>query len=218
MLIICLVGVSGTGKSTVATCLEQRINNAVNNPKTLIPGLTNMASVIKSYTTRERRNEKDDDHTYVTEDMWKYVYEYERHNIVAFTKYGHHYYWVMKQQFTKQLVSIFVVDPKGVYDLKEANVPQSIFTTLVTLPEHEIRTRLMDEYIKKHSVVEAHKMVVERMDRNKADYANFKADLVIENENSFDTAKLILKDAISYYPMRSFASVNEIGILRWALQ
>lgn len=218
MLIICIVGLSGTGKSTVATCLEQRINSAVNNPTTLIHGLSNIATIIKSYTTRAQRDSKDDGHTYVSDEQWKYDYEYARNDIVSFTKYGHHYYWAMRHQFSKQLVSIFVVDPKGVQDIKDANMKHGVFTTILTLPDSIVQDRLVEEYRKTYPINEAYEMAVNRMARNKDSYADFKADFTIENEGSFNTAQILLKEAISYYPMTSLKSVNEVGILRWASQ
>jgi len=218
MLIICLVGLSGTGKSTVAENLVMRLNAAVNNPTTLIPGLTNIAESIKSYTTRAKRNEDDNDHTYVNDEYWKYVYEYERNNIVAFTKYGHHYYWVMRNQFDKQVVSVFVVDPKGVEDLKKANLKHSIFTVHVKLPEKEVVARLFKEYTLKHDVKTTDAMIKERLCRNTEAYANFQADFTIDNEHSFNTAQIILGEAIGYFPITNMQSVNILGVLRWALQ
>jgi hypothetical protein len=93
-----------------------------------------------------------------------------------------------------------------------------VFTTLLTLPDSIVQDRLVEEYRKTYPINEAYEMAVNRMARNKDSYADFKADFTIENEGSFNTAQILLKEAISYYPMTSLKSVNEVGILRWASQ
>ena len=94
-----IIGKSGAGKDTIVKELCNRYGY-----KRLI-----------SYTTRPRRYEGEDTHTFITEA------EYEAHrdagDIVAYTFYnGNHYFATMGQLYESDL---YVIDPAGVEYLKE---------------------------------------------------------------------------------------------------
>lgn len=94
-----IIGKSGAGKDTIVKELCDRYGY-----KRLI-----------SYTTRPRRYEGEDTHTFITEA------EYEAHrdagDIVAYTFYnGNHYFATMGQLYESDL---YVIDPAGVEFLKK---------------------------------------------------------------------------------------------------
>lgn len=91
-----LVGESGSGKTTIAEKLEKNNN----------------LHMLRSYTTRSKRHESDDDHTYITED------EFDNLNgIVAFTIFNGFRYCATEQQINES--DIYVVDPSGIDTLRE---------------------------------------------------------------------------------------------------
>lgn len=98
--IILLVGETGTGKTTLAKALAEKLN----------------LKVVKSYTTRKRRvgeTEDNTDHIFINpEDVEKY-----KDDIAAYTKIGENEYFTTQQILNES--DIYVIDPKGVRDLCE---------------------------------------------------------------------------------------------------
>lgn len=95
-IIVCLVGKSGVGKTSVAHSLRHKYN------------------IIQSYTTRPKRDTHEWGHTFVVPD-----YAIPHHNAISYTFYNGYRYWATREQYQNKGVSIYVVDPVGVKFLKE---------------------------------------------------------------------------------------------------
>ena len=95
--IICIIGRSGSGKTTVAKYLEE------------IYGLKS----IQSYTTRPKRKPNETGHTFVTEDEFDEI----RGDAVAYNLYNGYEYAATKAQIEEN--DIYVVDIPGLLELKE---------------------------------------------------------------------------------------------------
>ena len=108
-IIYCLVGRSGSGKTTVGKELDKRGYN-----------------VIQSYTTRAPRTEGEWGHTFVNEIDYAHTEDkpWFGDNVIAYNKiYGHHY-WATKEQYEGKGASIYIIDPPGVDDLRgKVDVP-----------------------------------------------------------------------------------------------
>ena len=117
--IVCLVGASGSGKTTIAKELEKIGYN-----------------IIHSYTTRKPRSENEWGHTFVE----SYDYPYD---LIAYTLYNGSHYWATKSQYEGKGYSIYIIDPAGVEVLKKKlDVPSIVIFLNV---EHDIRfERLAD--------------------------------------------------------------------------
>lgn len=123
--IICLIGASGVGKTTVAKVLHDQGFN-----------------VIQSYTTRPQRSDDEWGHTFVSENL-KEIFtmkplplppeslregvEYPGHVVVRNMPpgviahevlYNGHHYWATVNQYRGKGVSIYVIDPKGAKSVK----------------------------------------------------------------------------------------------------
>lgn len=95
--IILLAGPSGTGKTSVAERLEKS-------------GLT----VLRSYTTREKRKETDTDHVFISRDEFKALEK----DMVAKTDFNGNLYGATSAQVEKS--DIYVIDINGIdYFLKQ---------------------------------------------------------------------------------------------------
>lgn len=93
--IVCLVGASGSGKTTIAKELEKIGYN-----------------IIHSYTTREPRSNNEWGHTFVK--------EYDApDDLIAYTLYNGNHYWATKSQYRGKGYSIYIIDPAGVEVLKK---------------------------------------------------------------------------------------------------
>lgn len=91
--IVCLVGKSGCGKSTIAKELERY-------------GL----SELKSYTSRPKRFESEDTHEFITPVQSTVMLHEEE--IIAHTRFdGHDYFGTLKQLVEND---IYIIDPAGV--------------------------------------------------------------------------------------------------------
>ena len=101
--IIAIVGKSGAGKTYASTFLQMKYG----------------WQPIVSFTTRERREDEMDgrEHFFVTKEEMP-----EHKRMVAFTQYGGHYYWTVKEQFNyaimKGEVVTYIVDEYGMSELK----------------------------------------------------------------------------------------------------
>lgn len=98
--LICLLGKSGSGKTTVANALHDTF------------GL----SVLPSYTTRPKRKDSGNDHEYVTEEEFNSLKD-----IVAFNTYSGFLYGATKEQC--ETYDIYVVDAKGLECLHKYGIP-----------------------------------------------------------------------------------------------
>lgn len=121
--LICLVGVSGSGKSTIAKKLEKKYN---------------LVSV-KSYTTRKpRENDLDDlnTHTFITfDDVEQY-----RDEIVASCTFNNNFYFTTKSQL--QGCQIYVIDAVGLKQLKENYHDKEIISIYLDVPPEIVAQRM----------------------------------------------------------------------------
>ena len=96
-MIFLIVGDSGVGKSTIVSNIKNKLENV---------------NIIKSYTTRPKRNEKDNDHIFI-----KNKNEI-KDEIIASTNINGYFYCTVKSQFQKGKINIYIVDDKGIVDTK----------------------------------------------------------------------------------------------------
>lgn len=96
-IILCIVGKSGSGKSTIADKLHNQYGY----------------DVLQSYTTRPERSEGETGHVFVTKEEYDVVPDK-----VATTCFDGNYYCATKEQIDNN--DIYIIDPKGLKELKEA--------------------------------------------------------------------------------------------------
>jgi guanylate kinase len=94
-IIICLIGQSGSGKTTIAKELE-KIGYYI----------------LQSYTTREPRSENEWGHTFV--DHYS-----PTDDIIAYTYFNGYHYWATKEQCLGKGYCFYIIDPAGVEFLKK---------------------------------------------------------------------------------------------------
>lgn len=111
------VGKTSSGKSSLINKLCE-----TNNFKQLI-----------SYTTRNRRNEDDNDHIFVSvDDYWKTK---EAGKIVAETEIAGNYYYATKEQLYE--ADFYTIDPQGQKMLLSMNLPNIRFVTIyISCPDN----------------------------------------------------------------------------------
>ena len=101
-----IVGRSGTGKSTLEKLLCDNYN----------------AKTIRSYTTRPKRNDSEDNHIFISpSEVEKYP------NKIATTTINNNFYFATKEQLDES--QIYVIDPNGLYKLT-TNFPNLSFNLI----------------------------------------------------------------------------------------
>lgn len=95
--LICIIGKSGSGKSTIA----QELKN--------ILGL----KILKSYTTRPKRNDDEADHIFISENSFNVI----KYKLCAYTVYNGEQYGALPSQV--EASDLYIIDVDGLKYLKE---------------------------------------------------------------------------------------------------
>lgn len=110
-LLLCLIGKSGSGKSTIASRLERKYGYVQ----------------ARSYTTRPMRDDPEDanTHTFITHDQ---VADY-KDDIVAYNEYNNNSYFVTRQML--EGCQLYVVDATGLRQIKQNYKDKEIFSIYI---------------------------------------------------------------------------------------
>jgi guanylate kinase len=175
-VIICLVGESGAGKTTIAKMLGQLGYNA-----------------IQSYTTRPRRFPKEWGHVFVSESEWLKAEKAEiagANNVLAPNKIGDYHYWGYRQQYQGRGISIYAVDPAGVKLLRTSINDAEI---IVIFLKADLDTRTNRMYEEGRSIQD----VSERITLDRKTFSITSCNWVIDAngslEQTLDLIQLIIK-------------------------
>ena len=124
-LIICIVGASGSGKTTASMILQQQFG----------------WNAIVSYTTRPMRKGEINgkDHWFVKNSQVP-----PRNKMCAYNQFGGYEYWTEWNQFLTLFPSVYVIDEKGLVDLQSKE--QSPFSfNLITIKIKRSNLQGIDE-------------------------------------------------------------------------
>lgn len=127
-MIVLIVGDSGSGKSTIVRYVEKNMDNV---------------NIVKSYTTRPKRNKYDNDHTFI-----KSVDEIKG-DIVASTEIDGYFYGASENQFKENKINLYIVDDKGVVDVKNYFKNKNILTVHINRLNIEVPIDRKNRKIKK---------------------------------------------------------------------
>ena len=133
-VLICLVGASGTGKTTVAYALQEKYGY----------------NVLESYTTRPKRYKGEKGHTFVDElqEAWNHFPWIEGKalpgNVIAYNKYNGFEYWATREQYKGKGISLYVVDVPGVEMLRHKVKDAKIVVIALWAELYRIKERLFE--------------------------------------------------------------------------
>jgi len=156
-LLICFIGESGSGKSTIVDELEKRF------------GYTS----IQSYTTRQPRYENEKGHVFINDVAFNML----RNDLVAYTLFNGFEYGATWQQVEAN--DLYVVDYRGYSELLEKYKGfKYIISIYVDASEDERRKRMLHRGDSKEKVNE-------RIEHDKIAFLGVKekCDYVVENNN-----------------------------------
>ena len=159
--ILLLVGESGSGKTTVAKLLNEQY------------GL----KMLPSYTTRPKRYENEQGHTFVSEKEFKNI---KLKDIVAYTKIGEYEYCATTQQIDDN--DVYIIDLEGIRYFKNNYRGNKKFKVVYLKVNQELRK----ERMKKRGDIE--KDINFRLGNDVVTFDGAKdlADIVIENNDSVE--------------------------------
>lgn len=124
----CIIGKTGSGKTTITKNVADKLNK----------------KILKSYTTRNRRNNETDenaDHTFIIPDE---VEQY-RADMVAYTDRVGYYSFATKQQLMD--ADFYIINPSGYYELQTNTKDMDIrlvaiyITTPIRILENRVKKR-----------------------------------------------------------------------------
>lgn len=115
-VLLCLMGKTASGKDTLANKLCER---------------TGLSQII-SYTTRERRDNEGDTHIFISDEEYRALESAGQ--IAAFTQIGQYKYCCTVDQLYEN--DVYVIDPVGVKNLRELNLPGlRLVTVFINVPD-----------------------------------------------------------------------------------
>lgn len=123
--IVAIIGASGSGKTQLSLYA-----NKFGYP------------VICSYTTRPMREGETNgvEHIFVTEDNMP-----TKDKMLAYTFFGGYHYWAEKSQVDNELPTLYVIDEKGLIDLKQNYKNEyKIFCVYVTRTDNDVDQKRKD--------------------------------------------------------------------------
>ena len=166
--LVCILGCSGSGKSTICLDLEQKY------------GLKQ----IPSYTTRKPRDENDKKgHIFVSDDEFKAI----RNELVAYAITTGARYGVTQEQIDNEEYDLYVVDFTGLKALwKNYKGYRPIVSIFIDCSLHERYERLNKRYNKQFDTFkEANEHTLERIvhDAGEFSLAKINCDYVINNDD-----------------------------------
>jgi guanylate kinase len=165
-----LVGESSSGKDSISNLLEQ-----------------NGYKVLKSYATRPKREEEGNTHVFIKPEE---VENYKK-DIVAYTKIGQCEYFSTKKQLLEN--DIYIIDPNGIYYLKEKIKNIKFVTIYINVNENTRRERARKRGDKEEVMI---KRFVDELDRFQTFKKNAEFNYAIENvdiDKSYDILKYIIE-------------------------
>ena len=162
--LFCIIGKSGSGKTTICTKLEE-----------------NGYKQIPSYTTRKPRTKNEVGHTFVTDEEFNRL-----EDLVAFADYRGARYGVTKQQVEDESNSLYVVDITGLNYLKEEyKGSRRIVSIYINADITTIYKRLVERYSDK-PFDERTEIITRRLSDDLYEFrgANKLCDYIIYNDNA----------------------------------
>lgn len=193
--IVCLVGASGSGKTTIAKKLEEQGYN-----------------IIHSYTTRQPREPDEWGHTFINgwhefyvrdiffgfengkhrEPLMQYI---DKEDFIAYKEiYGDHYF-ATKEQYINKGSSVYVVCPDGAKQVRENVKDAPIITIFLNADESVRDVRLMSRHLGKErnkltiadmTNKETFTYVNNRIEKDRSIFKSCKCDYVVDANRGID--------------------------------
>lgn len=160
MKILLISGCSGVGKSYIASKLKEYNN----------------FNFIQSFTDRPRRLSLEDDHSFISKILMDLLLTYD---VAASTDIDGYRYCATFRQFDSEKINIYIVDKKGIDDIRQNFKDAQIFSVLITNDNINIDQSRKDRIITIPTTEEV--------------------DFVLKNDETIEVVELLKNKAYDYF-------------------
>lgn len=164
--IICIIGKSGSGKSTIASYYKEQGYN-----------------VIESYTDRPKRFENEWGHIFIEPDEIKGF----KNEMIAFTVYNGYSYFALKSQYKNKGISFYIIEPSGVKNLKEKIKDAELIFIYINTDEAIRRKRMLQRNMADVIDEAKHNEIIDsienRISTDREVFKTLECDIVIDNNS-----------------------------------
>lgn len=175
--IFLIVGVSGSGKTTIVEQLEQKYD----------------LKSIQSYTTRSKRHENETGHIFVTDEEFDKLTDF-----VGYTEFAGNKYCATSAQVETN--DLYVIDPKGVdYFREHYNGNKTVKVIYIDSPVSVVYERMLQRAVENDvNYVEAVDSALARIENDVIEFADYihhtvKVDFTVTNNLDTDINDLVDK-------------------------
>lgn len=178
-ILVLLVGKSGSGKTTLEKMLVEIGFKSV-----------------KSYTTRPKRTEDEDSHTFVSKGEFDVL-----KNKVAYTNFNGYEYCATKEQLDN--ATVYVIDPAGVEYLKQSGYDRELFIVYLETWGSTCMARMLDRG-------DDYDKAKQRVANDEKEFALFESKADVKIDANKDCVSVYSKFLDIYGMMRLCCKIDEL--------
>ncbi|MDT8716284.1 guanylate kinase [Clostridium sp. 19966] len=177
--IICIIGKSGSGKSTIVRHYKEKGYN-----------------IIESYTDRPKRFDNEWGHVFIKSSE----VEFYRHEMIAYTFYDGYHYFSIKSQYKNKGITFYVIEPSGVKAIKDKVKDAELLFIYIDVDEavrkERMLLRLKENILLDCDYEKVNRDIEKRIINDREIFKKVDCNIVIDNNYNMEDTISIIDDII----------------------